>query len=60
MATVEHKNLDTTELHIPGYVQAGDPGAVGAGTFWVDTSGGTGLWVLRVRNATDTNWETIV
>jgi hypothetical protein len=42
-----------------GYVQSTDPGAVGAGMLWIDTSDGTGLWKLRVRNAADTGWESV-
>lgn len=54
-----HSDLATTNLHVPGYRQDSDPGAVGAGKYWVDSSGGTGAWVLKVRNAGDTDWEEI-
>lgn len=57
MADVQHNTMSGTNLHQPGYVQSGDPGAVGAGIMWIDTSGGTGNWVTRVRNAGDTAWE---
>jgi len=40
----------------PAYVQSTDPGAVGAGVFWVDT---TPTFVLRVRNFTDTGWDMV-
>jgi len=59
MATVGHKTLTGTELHVAGYLQGGDPGAVGVGIYWIDSSAGAGLWVLKVRNATDTDWEVI-
>jgi len=54
-----HSNLSGTELHVPGYQQATDPGAIGAGKYWVDTSGGASSWVLKVRNDADTGWEDI-
>jgi len=57
MADIQHSTLTGTELHQPGYVQGADPGAVGAGIMWIDTSLGTGNWVTKVRNATDTGWE---
>lgn len=49
-----HDELVDASLHVPGYVQAGDPGAVGAGMLWYDTS----INSLKIRNATDTGWET--
>lgn len=54
-----HRNLTNADLHVPGYIQATDPGAVGAGRVWVDTSGGTGNWEFKLRNATDTGWESV-
>jgi hypothetical protein len=57
MADVQHNALDTTDLHKFAYVASSDPGAVGAGIGWVDTSAGTGAFVLKVRNAADTAWE---
>ncbi len=36
-----------------------DPGAIGAGNFWIDTVNGTGNWALKVRNHADNGWETI-
>lgn len=57
--TILHSALYDANSHKPGYIQSGDPGAVGAGIVWVDTSGGTGAWVLKVRNAADTGWETV-
>lgn len=54
-----HKNITESELHVPGYIQASDPGAIGAGKLWVDTSGGPGNWVTKIRNATDADWEEV-
>jgi hypothetical protein len=59
MAESAHSSLVTTNLHVPGYRQDSDPGAVGAGKYWVDSSGGTGAWTLKVRNAADSGWEEI-
>lgn len=39
----------------PFYVQVADPGAVGAGVCWYNTSSG----VLSVRNITDTGWDAV-
>jgi hypothetical protein len=54
-----HRTLDTTDLHVPGYVQAEDPGTVGAGILWIDTSAGPGGWVTRVRNDANDDWESV-
>gem|GEM_PF-2899167 len=59
MTILIHSNLSGTELHVPGYQQATDPGAIGAGKYWVDTSGGASSWVLKVRNDADTGWEDV-
>lgn len=40
------------------YVQTSDPGAVGAGKYWLDTTGGS-PFTLKRRNAGDTNWDVI-
>lgn len=53
----KHEELDTVDHHKVGYVQSGDPGAIGTGKVWVDTSGGVGNWLLKIRNAADTGWE---
>lgn len=55
----KHQDLAAEYAHIPGYYQAGDPGAIGPGKLWIDTSGGTGLWALKLRNSTDDGWEVI-
>jgi hypothetical protein len=57
--TVDHNTLDESEAHEIGYRQATDPGAVGAGISWIDTSGGTGAWVHKVRNAANDGWEIV-
>lgn len=62
-SAISTHNSDTTAVHgiadtslVKGvYVQAGDPGAVGAGFFWLDTSGN-----LRVRNSADAAWIEVV
>ena len=54
-----HVDLTAPEVHVPGYVQASDPGAVGAGKLWIDTSEGTGKWGLKIRNLTDDGWELV-
>lgn len=57
MATLEHKNIPDTELHPPARVAASDPGAIGAGRGWIDTSGSP--YLLKIRNGTNTGWDTI-
>ena len=56
---VLHSTIVDGKLHTIGFVQSGDPGAVGASIAWVDTSGGIGAWVLKIRNASDTGWESV-
>ena len=58
-AKVEHAILTDAQLHVPGYIQAGDPGAVGAGLCWIDTGGGAGHWAIKIRNAADLGWEVV-
>lgn len=41
------------------YIQSVDPGAAGAKSIWIDTSGGNGNWIIKVRNLANTAWETI-
>ncbi|WP_119071466.1 phage tail protein [Aggregatilinea lenta] len=53
----KHQDLIGDQLHVPGYVQDADPGAVGPGKLWVDSSGGVGTYLLKIRNADDTGWE---
>lgn len=54
-----HREQTGINLHKPGYIQSSDPGAIGAGKVWIDTTGGTGAWLYKVRNAADTGWETL-
>lgn len=51
-----HKDLAGDHLHQPfPYAQAGDPGAVGAGKWWFDTSTN----ILKLRNSTNTGWDSV-
>ena len=52
-----HKDATAANAHLIGYVQDADPGAVGAGKVWVDSTAGTGAWIFYVRNAADDGWE---
>jgi hypothetical protein len=45
-------------LHAPAFIQDEEPIGVQAGIGWIDTSGGDGNWVLKVKR-TDGAWETI-
>lgn len=54
-----HATLDTTDHHKVGYVQSSDPGGIGTGRVWVDTTGGIGGWIIKVRNAANDGWETL-
>lgn len=59
MAESAHSGLTGTNLHVPfHYIQDADPGAVGAGKYWLDTNSGPPL-VLSRRNAGDTGWDAI-
>lgn len=59
MADVVHNTLTGIELHEPyHYVQAADPGAVGAGKYWLDTTVATAP-VLKRRNGADAAWITL-
>lgn len=55
MTNVQHNALTGTDLHRPYHSeQATDPGAIGAGNYWLDTS--VAPYNLRRRNATDNGW----
>jgi len=56
---VLHSTIVDGKLHVIGFIQSPDPGAVGAGMAWIDTSSGPGLWKLKIRNQTDTGWELV-
>lgn len=51
---IVHHDFTDDQLHVPGYIQASDPGAVGAGKLWFNTATN----VLSIRNAGDTAWVT--
>jgi len=54
-----HSALTGTNLHGPfQYEQTSDPGAVGAGVYWLDTDSGPPRALWR-RNAADTGWEAV-
>lgn len=59
MTNIFHKDLTGEDLHATGYCQATDPGAIGAGKTWIDTGLGTGQWVLKIRNSSNTGWEVV-
>jgi len=54
-----HAEVTGTGLHVPAFVQDTDPGAVGAGVMWIDTSLGAGQWVSKLRNVADDGWEEV-
>src|SRR5690242_484970 len=53
--TLVHHSFSGSQLHVPGYMQSGDPGAVGAGKLWYNTSTG----IVKIRNAGDSGWDAI-
>ena len=54
----QHRNLSGDKLHEPfSYVQDDDPGAVGAGKYWLDTS--SEPYALKRRNEADDDWVEI-
>jgi hypothetical protein len=55
----KHPELVDEFLHVPGYIQPTDPGAVGGGMLWVDTAGGPGNYALKIRNDANTAWEAV-
>lgn len=46
------------DIHKGRYIQSSDPGAVGAGVEWLDTTSSPA--VHKKRNATDDGWDTIL
>lgn len=51
-----HSDMAGDNLHQPfHYAQAGDPGSVGAGLWWFDTSTN----ILKRRNSTNTGWDSV-
>jgi hypothetical protein len=55
----DHQDLVAASAHVVGYVQAADPGAIGAGKVWVDTTDGILNYRMFVRNSGDTGWEAV-
>jgi hypothetical protein len=55
-----HRDLVDENLHAAGILSDSDPGAIGAGKVWFDTSGGAGSWVVKIRNSTNDAWEVAV
>lgn len=54
-----HSDLVTTNLHRAfHYEQDADPGAVGAGKYWLDTNSGPPRALWR-RNAGDSGWDSV-
>lgn len=54
MSAIEHSSA--TGIHKGAYIQASDPGAVGARVMWIDTTSG---YVLKKRDEANTGWDTI-
>ena len=55
-----HKDLVDENLHAVGTISDTDPGAIGAGKVWLDSSGGPGAWVIKIRNEANDDWEVTV
>jgi hypothetical protein len=55
MTDILHRDLLADDLHIPGFMQSDDPGAVGAGKLWIDTSGVPDP-AVEMRDPTNTRW----
>ncbi len=51
----DHKDLTAASGHVIGYQQVTDPGAIGAGKVWLDTTYIPS--VMRVRNADNSGWD---
>jgi hypothetical protein len=51
---IDHAQMGRDQLHEIGYVQATDPGAVGARKTWIDTS--KTPFVLKIRNQANDGW----
>jgi hypothetical protein len=58
-----HAAQTGANLHIAiRYIAASDPyvaGVTKAYDLWLDTTGGSGAWILKVRNAGNSAWEVI-
>ena len=51
----DHKDLTAASVHVVGYQQVNDPGAIGAGRVWLDTNYSPA--VMRVRNSSNSGWD---
>jgi hypothetical protein len=56
MANIPHSTLTGADLHVPGYIQEVDPGAVGAGILWYKLSTRS----LKIRNLANSGWVGVV
>lgn len=54
-----HKDVVDENLHAAGTISSSDPGDIGAGKIWYDSSLGTGNWHVKIRNAANTGWEEV-
>jgi hypothetical protein len=58
-----HAAQTGANLHIAiRYIAASDPyvaGVTKAYDIWADTAGGSGAWILKVRNAGNSDWEQV-
>lgn len=53
---IEHSA--STQIHKGRYIQSSDPGAVGAGVEWLDTTNSP--YIHKKRNAGNTDWDTVL
>lgn len=51
-----HKDLAGNKLHAPGFIQDSDPGAVGPGKLWIDTTAPSAP-LYKIRNDADDGWD---
>jgi hypothetical protein len=54
--SINHKNITEADLHPFAVISASDPGAIGAGKGWIDTTSG---FVLKKRNSGNSGWDII-
>src|SRR5678815_1789609 len=61
---VIHKNLTGDEaIHPARYVQSSDPGAVGEGKEWIDTTSGSSIdtgYLVKIRAVGNAAWTTLL
>lgn len=62
--STQHKDITGEDAYHPiMYIQSGDPGAVGAAKWWLDTTTGSTLEtgaILKKRNSGDSGWDIIM